>query len=677
MSDPASAADLIPDLTAQAAAVGALAKDPKLFQAAVEAFRAGQGQTFQDVLKRVGVVEHCELVCRWIRIKECVRRCLLICGPPVAADVPTVRDVPGYAAALAHVAADPKLVEALAKAVEAGDGAGFHRLIDQLKLTRFCHFICFWICLIHTRLLCEVVCSPRPVRPVSLAGELAIASAAVAAVAKDAKVLDQVVQAAVAQNCRVLEGLIGRGGRCIHICEWICSWHCVLNCLTLARPFPVPQDLSVAEMQAFAQACARLAGADGGLAKAVAAVGGEDANGFATLVRQDKLERFALQLCHWICFEICRRFCICVCPPAETIPLFTHVGSYRVDPIWGDFTADGTTTAGNLAFTSTIPLIGLLPDGSTPTAMEYRFLTEKYPLGGGAAPVTAAMIAPTVIGQLEYWEWLAGPNIWVLRSANYWVNNPNPATNTVTIQQPGPPLTVSVNKTVAADGWIAVPRENALFYGGVGRFVPQGTLADLMTTTLTHEAFDLTVAAPPLPVKAGDPVPAAQRSEKAHFRISFEARNAVSHAALSSNARDKIALSNTAYTYNRHPDWAGSPPAPPTVSTAVVSLDIQELIASGCKHLHGHIHALFTAYHPYLGTCEVFLQGPGVPPPAPVNPPIGADGQALSPAGGQDFDISTLKPCAYILWLRVTLNLTVGYGKLPGEIDDVMAFCTE
>ena len=60
---------------------------------------------------------------------------------------------------------------------------------------------------------------------------------------------------------------------------------------------------------------------------------------------------------------------------------------------------------------------------------------------------------------------------------------------------------------------------------------------------------------------------------------------------------------------------------------------------------------------------------------AAVDPAISADGQAVSPAGGQDFDISTLQPCAYILWITTTLNLTEGYGKLPGEYDDHIAFC--
>ena len=48
-----------------------------------------------------------------------------------------------------------------------------------------------------------------------------------------------------------------------------------------------------------------------------------------------KLERFCHlsvlhQLCHWICFVRCRRFCIRVCPPIFNHPWFTHVGDFDI-----------------------------------------------------------------------------------------------------------------------------------------------------------------------------------------------------------------------------------------------------------------------------------------------------------------------------------------------------------
>ena len=425
-------------------------------------------------------------------------------------------------------------------------------------------------------------------------------------------------------------------------------------------------------MRAFAQAAARLAAKEGAYAGLVDAVLAQNADSFATLVKQLEVGPFCLQLCHWICFSVCRLFCVCVCPPAPTIPLFTHVGTYKITT---DFTADGTTTAGNLAFTRTIPLIGIMPDGTAPDALEYHFRYEKYPLGSGPTDITSTMIPASRIGELEYFEWNAGLSAWVPGSTDYWVNNPG-ATATIA-QQFGPPLVVPVNKDVKPGGWIEVPRENSLFNGGVGRFIPDsGILANLDTTQLTDETFDLTPATPPLPLKAGDAVPSTSRSETPHFKIYFEARKVLGAVSVGANNLDKIALSNTHFKYIRHLDWAGYTVLPPSGdSILVLSLDVQELLAGGCSPLHKDVHALFTAYHPYLGSCSVYLEGPGIPPPAAVTPAISADGQAVSPAGGQDFDISGLGPCAYIVWISATLRLTVGYGAVYGTFYDHIGFC--
>src|SRR5262249_3612276 len=159
-----------------------------------------------------------------------------------------------------------------------------------------------------------------------------------------------------------------------------------------------------------------------------------------------------------------------------------------------------------------------------------------------------------------------------------WVNNPGA---TATIQQQfGPPLVVSVNKDVKPGGWIEVPTENSLFFGGVGRFIPDsGILANLDTTKLTNESFDLTPVAPPLPLKAGDSIPATSKSEAPHFKIYFEARKVMGAIPVGANNLDKIALSNTHFTYIRHLDWAGYTVAPPSGdSILVLSLDVEELL---------------------------------------------------------------------------------------------------
>ena len=90
-------------------------------------------------------------------------RCIQICGPPVG-DVLTVRDVPAFAQASARIAADQALTRRLADAVDAANSDAFHAVINELKLQRICHFVCYWICQVRARLVCEIVCARVPVR---------------------------------------------------------------------------------------------------------------------------------------------------------------------------------------------------------------------------------------------------------------------------------------------------------------------------------------------------------------------------------------------------------------------------------------------------------------------------------------------------------------------------------
>jgi hypothetical protein len=279
-------------------------------------------------------------------------------------------------------------------------------------------------------------------------------------------------------------------------------------------------------------------------------------------------------------------------PPVSVIPLFTHVGAYHVDPVYGDFTPDGLTTAGHYAFTDTIPLRGLMPNGNHPSAIEYRFRQAEYDgagvVPGAVADIEAPQVAPIIIGQLEYFDWNGAA--WVLRSADYWVNNP--AALPTTIHRPaaqGGDVTRTLNQLVKLGGWIEAPRENDLTPGGLGLFV--GGFRDMLaldTTKLTDENFDLTL--PPPALAAGSSVPASQRSRMHRFKLVSEARAVGAVAILSSNEREKIVLSNTHYKQLRYPTWAGGV----RTQRAVVLLDITELAApgAGCNKVNNHVHAL-------------------------------------------------------------------------------------
>ncbi|MEQ1601166.1 MAG: hypothetical protein HOP04_04045 [Methylophilaceae bacterium] len=680
--------DLYLDVSQTADALGKVAKDESTFRLLVESFRAQDYEEFRELLTRFGLLDRRQLVCSWLCSKECALVCFEMCGLPPKE--PAQLNLLGFAELTAKISSNREILGRLAGAVIERDESTFKAIIEKLGVEQYCHYICHWICSMRCRLICEIFYAPT--KPLYLIGcthlmeALQQASLAVARLLKEPATLAGVEKGVLAHDCDMVRSALERAefqGICRWICHWVCSWRCVRVCLLLCRPFtPVPIEHELVEIQAFAKAVAVLETKPDLVEKLVNAVETENAAAYAELVKKLGYERFCHQLCHWLCRLSCRRFCRCVCPPIDTIPLFTHVGGYHVDPIYGEFQANGTTTAGAYAFTRVIPLIGILPGWESSNTYEYRFQIAKYP-GLAIVDVDATMISPTVIGQLEfrYWNGLA----WTTGSTNYYANNPGA---TYDIPQPPPalPKNVSVNTDVQAGGWIKVPHDNDLTDGGGGRFIPQGGLVNLITTKFTKESFDLTMPAPGL--KAGDSIPAGipPHSEKPTYKIFFEARKQGTFAPVWANNLDKIAFSNTAYKYVRHTEWDGG-----TFTTrSVCTLDIAEMIvsgSSGCGKQGDHIHALYTCYHPYLGSVLLWLQGPGIPtglgiPPVPVPPapfsfaPVIAIDEAASGLVGHDFDLSTLKPCAYVLWMSATVKLTEGWGQIGDATEwDMIAFC--
>jgi hypothetical protein len=688
MADQSFEFDVLADLLDEAATIGVLAGDEKTFATAYEAFRSQDRKTFQSILERLKLTPRCRLVCEWIRVKESVFLCLKLCGPPKATDRPP--DPRQLAIAIARVTSNEKLVLELAQILEKGDAGAFERFIAAEKLQPFCHFFCFWLCLIRYRLLCRWMCDPSIETKPSLATEIATAGHALRVLVANEKAFEQAVagaQSGDAAGIRAAVDSVGLTAFCRLICEWFCSWHCVLVCVALCREFPLPRvENDIQEAFAFAQATAKLGQEPLQLEKLSSAVGAGNVKAFDTTVTALKLQPYCIQLCHWICALRCRRYCILVCPPPDTTPLFTHVGIYAIPTTSsaGDFAADGTTTT-RLAFTQTIPLEGIMPDGQAAQAYEYRFLVDP----AASPPTTAttaaegAKLAPTTIGQLEFWAYDNTLNVWYPDTRPVGVKTSYGSYN---IPQPGSTFisTGPLDVTVDPGGWIQVPRMNDYTQGGIGRFVPGGGLAgtdaliNLDTTQFTNENVNLGALA------AGDAIPGGDLSPRPTFTVTFEARVHGTSALVATNTLEVIAFSNTMYTYTRHTDWDGG-----SVSTQdVCSLDIKELTGpgSGCSKLKTTATALFTCYHPYLASAVVWLQGPTIPyPPVagpftfnPVIPPYGPGAvEVASGAAGHAFNIQNLPACAYILHLETTLNLTSGDGQIGYENQDLMAFCTQ
>lgn len=347
---------------------------------------------------------------------------------------------------------------------------------------------------------------------------------------------------------------------------------------------------------------------------------------------------------------LCVELCVENGEDDDYVPaLFTHVGQYAIS---GGFDASGfTNDVQRNAFTGTIPLIGILPGGNSSNAMEYRFKIKN--LNTLVEVVAdASLIAPTKIGTLiKFSSTFPTPPFDVF---DYYVNNPAALFNVV----------------IKPDGWIEVPRENNLATVGLFQSGGNSALANLITTKLTeafNENYDLIN---PAVYKAGDPFPAAKKAGVHTFEITFEAREVGSSVISYSNVLQKIVISNVNYLQRRHPAWAGGDVNLP----AVVMLEINEttITGAGCNQINNTATAVYSVVHPHLEGMSISLEG-NPPLPATFSQNLTAVTEA---AGTHVFDTSMLGPCAYIMWLSVTLRLTSGYGRISAAyLTDHIAFC--
>jgi hypothetical protein len=671
---------LLSELRQGAEGIARLSENEESFRAAIDAYRAVDGESLQALLGRHELLEFCRPICHWFCTKECVLLCLELCGPPRLEDeeVPDIRE---FAKVVARVTEDEELVELLATAVQERDPDSWRELIEKHELQRFCHLLCHWVCAVHCRLICEVVCGPLPQkqRP-HLIPELQAAGAAIGTLAADEKAFTSAIEAVRTDNCELLRGILTNARIdpfCRLVCEWFCSWRCVLVCLPLCRAFPLESPESpIEEMLQFAQAVGKLSQVPNALERLSAAVARQDAERFGALVKEFDFERFCIQFCHWVCSLRCRRFCFCVCPP-RTIGVFTKIGGlyYNTD-VHSHAPGNGLTVADGRAFFDTLRLNGGLSVVDGAPLVEYRFETVATSADGSTladgkpilpsswAPVAPAQIRETNIG--SFIRPVLGPPF--LEEIEVWVNKSGSGIFTI---------------TPSADGWIEVPPmfPVAPMVSGSGwRFVPGSDLIALDTTTLKPyvESIDETG------VGAGESANAPLQTD-VHYGIRMRMRDqGESGDGTEAGTCSHIAINNTRYNnISHHPYWPGGLYGA-TNELAVASVGIAELASKPCSLLTEGLTVQFTAAHSNLGSVSAWLEGPGGPYAFDLNPATAEDpgenwyGTATPAIVGSPpapaWTFEALPPCAYLLKLSVSVLLTTG-DAVPDPIVDYIAFC--
>ena len=642
MTDIKAASD---DLQRAGAAIGAFA-DEDSFRALFDAFRAWDADSFQRLLRERGVIEACELVCQWVRSKECVLLCLELAGPPPAGELP---EPLAFAQVVERITGDEELVERLAAAVSERDREAFGALVSELNIEPFRHLLCHWVCVIRGRLICRAMCGPVPPSRVRLVDELRRAGQVIAQLAANKEAFAAAAAAAATLDCEPLRAAIAQAGLrelCKIICEWFCSWRCTRVCLLLCRTYPYEAvENPLSEAFGFAQAAARLAGQPEVLARLTEAVSSDNAEEFEAIVNQYELQRYCIQLCHWICVVICRRFCFCVCPNPAGQPWFTTVGYFD---IYSDIDAtSGKTNKGlpysglffhggpHFAFTGCLQLGGFCP-ATSPTVpgapMQYRF---RYDAGAGLVPITGATVCTVEAGtRLVPWpQNLSGIAGTVLVPTFQTVSIAGAPQPDPTPPAPGQAWTAPSAHVIVPDvqGWI--PVDPAAIGGGFQVLLGFNTAA-------------VVAGGNPAPgVPAGTAVPPGSQRHGAGLSILFEATRVGASTVDFSNALAKIHVNN----------WE-----------EVNELWLVEFGASSCcTPIDATLGVQFTVDHEEMdsGAWSLEITSCSTSAPGDITPTAATPGVTLSPRGGSGTiteDTSNWASCSYTAKLFTRPGLTTG-----------------
>jgi hypothetical protein len=141
-------------------AVAALAKDTATFDAAFEAFAAGDATRFQAALDAAELGHECRRICVIFCEKRCVGRCIKLCPEKPQRPV-TAAEVREFVEAFAPVLNRKTGLDKLLAAADREDVKAWQAELKRLGLDRFCHQVCHFTCKQRCRRICHQLCEPR------------------------------------------------------------------------------------------------------------------------------------------------------------------------------------------------------------------------------------------------------------------------------------------------------------------------------------------------------------------------------------------------------------------------------------------------------------------------------------------------------------------------------------
>ncbi|HEY3037602.1 MAG TPA: hypothetical protein VGJ66_02640 [Pyrinomonadaceae bacterium] len=151
----------IQELQQTAEVIEKLAGNEQAFSEAHAAFIAEDPIKFEAALGRVGIVEHCHIVCRFFCRKHCVGLCRRFCPRAQQGEVDQ-KEILAFTNAFAPLFRDEAVVTRFLEIMEKEDVEGWNKEIKRYKLDLFCYQLCIMLCSLRCKKRCYKVCPPLP-----------------------------------------------------------------------------------------------------------------------------------------------------------------------------------------------------------------------------------------------------------------------------------------------------------------------------------------------------------------------------------------------------------------------------------------------------------------------------------------------------------------------------------
>src|SRR5262249_34509513 len=216
----------LPDLAEFAAVVTRIAQDEELVERLANTVADRDAEGFRALIADLEIERFCHLLCYWACSVRCRLLCDVVCSPTPKHLASFVDELAHAGAVIATLAADPRAIAEIMRAVLAGNCDFVRGVVGRLGLFEDCHLVCEGLCTWRCMRVCLLLCRAFPIeQPVFSLSEALEFARVTGRLAKEPGIFQRLADAIETEDASAFEEVVRTfdlGRFCIQLCQWIC-----------------------------------------------------------------------------------------------------------------------------------------------------------------------------------------------------------------------------------------------------------------------------------------------------------------------------------------------------------------------------------------------------------------------------------------------------------------------